>query len=119
MTEICRYVGDETLPPTITKEDWAYELEHSRSGNGWVIVMDLGDDYFKVVSVGRDKIGSQAFTAWGKMLKRSPLRVLNPNDPKSPMIGGKLSSAILDLAVDLRRALKGGTKLIGNNGWIT
>ena len=65
-----------------------FDFTHDHAGNGWAIVQDLGDNFWKVSSIQKDGIDSTcALLAWGKKLKRTLVHE-DPKDPQSKMVTG-------------------------------
>jgi hypothetical protein len=83
-------------------DQWGYEMIHSkgRGGNGWAIVQDIGDEYVKVVFIGKDKIGD-CVTVWTGLLE--PMLISGERIPLNPRIR--------ELVMRLRDDLASGRKV--------
>ena len=67
-------------------DDINYDMTHEHAGNGWAIVQDLGDNFWRVVALSRDGVDARyAPVAWGQKLKRSEYPVDDtPNAMRAP-----------------------------------
>lgn len=94
-------------------DDIDYDFTHVSAGNGWAIVQELGDNFYKVAPITKDGIGDRFCLAWGKRMDRTRVPV-NPNDKNSPMRDEPLRDAALEKARKIRAMLKSGKMKIVN-----
>jgi hypothetical protein len=89
-----------------------YDFTHDHAGNGWAIVQNLGDNFWKVCAIQRDGIdATRASLVWGKKLNRT-LVPENPDDKKSKLIPIPLTGKVLEAVEKLRAELSAGKKKI-------
>ncbi len=79
-----------------------YDLTHQHGGNGYAVVQDLGDDFYKVVSITEDGISKHAYLAARRLLRRSDY-----GEGDRPLMG-----KTLDAVKELREDLQAGRKII-------
>lgn len=94
-------------------DDINYDFTHVSAGNGWAIVQELGDNFYKVAPITKDGIGQTAFLVWGKRMDRTKEPVEHGNI-NSPMRDVPLRDAALEKAVEMRQLLKAGKMKIVN-----
>lgn len=87
-----------------------FDFTHDHGGNGWAIIQDLGDNFYRVASITRDGIGNTAFLAWGRKLKRT-LQVDPKNLPAGP-VPVPLTGTVLEAVQAMRSDLAQGRKLV-------
>lgn len=97
--------------------DIDYEFTHRYGGNGFAIVQDLGNNYYKVAPVTHSGVGKSAFLAWGKFLERSR-RPINPGNPKSPEEDIPLTGEVLEKVRELREKIATGQVRIANQNLV-
>jgi len=80
-----------------------YDFTHDHAGNGWAIVQDMGDNFWRVSAIQKDGVDSRsAFLAWGKKLNRT-----RTSDGERPLTGETLAAVRA-----LRKELKSGEKIV-------
>jgi hypothetical protein len=90
-------------------DDINYDMTHDHAGNGWAIVQDCGDNYWRVVAITRDGVDTRhAMMAWGKKLKRTAL----PEVANGPLLERPLTGKVLAAADALRADLREGRKRV-------
>ena len=94
-------------------DDIDYDFTHVSAGNGWAIVQELGDNFYKVAPITKDGIGSTACLAWGKRMKRTQEHI-DPKNINSPLRDVPLSGVALEKAFEMRGLLKSGKMKIVN-----
>lgn len=89
--------------------------DHEKRGSGWAIVDKQPNDYVRVVSVSPEKIGTQVFLAWVKMLKPAT-RFLDPSDPKKGVVDWLIPEKAKPALAELRYGLAcGKIKIVSSN----
>jgi len=84
-----------------------YDFTHDHAGNGWAIVQNLGDNFWRVVAIGRESLDTRVVPmAWGKKLTRSLYPI--SDKPNAPLEPRKLTGKLLDQARELREQLATG-----------
>ncbi len=71
-----------------------YEMTHSRAGNGWAVIQDVGDEMVRCSAIGADKLGDN-YLLWSRML--------------TP--GNKIAPDMLEKVNQLRSDIKNGIKI--------
>lgn len=95
-------------------DDIDYDFTHISAGNGWAIVQELGDNFYKVAPITKDGIGDKnVCLAWGKRMNRTQEHI-DPKDINSPMRDVPLSGVALEKAFEMRGLLKSGKMRIVN-----
>jgi len=87
------------------------QWEHRYGGNGFAVIDLQPNDYCRVVGVGKDKLETQAFLAWTKLLTIEK-HALDWKVPNSPLVPKLLSDEAKVQLTKLREDLASGRLVV-------
>lgn len=103
--------GAESMKGNTMKADMMkFTLTHRHSGPGWAVVQELPDDMCRVVQVGKEDIGKQAFLAWNKFLEVWKMK--DTTKPNHPMVPIPIPGKAMEMLSEIRADLKSGKRIV-------